>query len=278
MNRHRQTEIDRDPQRQTETYRNKHRCTHRHTNKDTHTQTHTHTLDWKRSLKDLLGTESRPCKPVKILIPQRRDMKNRLKWPPATLLCIQAHHVSSKETGPKESPQVTTSYAALHPGASRRFHRDETGGIAGSDHQLCCNASRCITWIRKFQRDETGGIALSDHQLCGYASRCITLQVHGTGQVPLPTVSPSFVGQGLWFRALTPCSTRMRSSINSTAGTRPEESPEVTTSYVAKHPNASQKIPQRRDRRNRRKWPPAMLRYIQVHHVNSTETRPEESS
>ena len=82
-------------------------------------------------------------------IPQKQDMKNRLMWPPATLLCIQVRYVNSKEMRPKELPQLTTSYAALvDPDASLKFqifYRDETGGIAGSDHQLCCYASRCIT-------------------------------------------------------------------------------------------------------------------------------------
>ena len=54
---------------------------------------------------------------------------------------------NSTEMRPKELPHLTTSYAALHPGASLKFHivyRDETGGIAVSDHQLCY-ASRGIT-------------------------------------------------------------------------------------------------------------------------------------
>ena len=75
---------------------------------------------------------------------------------------------------------MTTSFAVLHPGASRKFHRGETGGIVLSDHQQCC-----------------------------YASRCITLQVPGTGQVPRPTLSHSFVGQALWHRALTPCKDKL---------------------------------------------------------------------
>ena len=33
-----------------------------------------------------------------------------------------------------------------------------------------------------------------------------TKQLHGTGQVPHPAISPSFVGQGWWYRTLTPCS------------------------------------------------------------------------
>ena len=101
-------------------------------------------------------------------IPQKQDMKNRLVWPLATLLCIQVHYVNSKEMRPKELPQLTTSYAALHPDASLKFHI--------------------------FYMDGTGGIAVSDHQLCCYASRCITLQVHGTGQCHCPRYhTPSLV-------------------------------------------------------------------------------------